>query len=56
MARFLINLRQNAIVPVDDDALQSRFELDAPIRTTVSVAGGVLYVNTEKTLYAIARR
>jgi len=35
--------------------LIGKIELDAPIRSTPTVANGVLFVNTEKTLYAIAR-
>ena len=35
--------------------LMMKFEFDAPIRGTPSVAGGVLYLATENTLYAFGR-
>jgi outer membrane protein assembly factor BamB len=38
---------------VADAYLLSKVELDAPIRSTPIVANGVLYVMTEKTLYAV---
>jgi outer membrane protein assembly factor BamB len=38
---------------VADKYLLSKVEFDAPIRTTIVVANGVLYVKAEKTLYAI---
>jgi outer membrane protein assembly factor BamB len=37
---------------VADKYLLAKVELDAPIRSAPAVAGGVLYVATEKTLYA----
>ncbi len=40
---------------VADRYLIGRFEFDAPIRGTPSVAGGVVYLATEKTLYAIGK-
>jgi outer membrane protein assembly factor BamB len=49
-------IRRDVRKKIEEYILIHKAELDAPIRTTVSVAGGVLYVNTEKTLYAIARR
>jgi hypothetical protein len=36
--------------------LIAKVEFDGPIRSTPTVANGVLYVNTQKTLYAIGRR
>ncbi len=41
---------------VEHRFLLAKIELDAPIRTTPVVAGGVLYVVTEKTLFAFGRR
>jgi outer membrane protein assembly factor BamB len=41
---------------VEKKYLLARTEFDAPIRTTPCVAGGGLYVMTEKTLYAIGTR
>jgi hypothetical protein len=38
---------------VEQKHLMQRIEFDAPIRGTPSVAGGVLYLATEHTLYAI---
>lgn len=38
---------------VADKYLLAKIELDAPVRSTPVVANGVLYVMTEKTLYAI---
>ena len=40
---------------VEDKYLIRRFEFDAAIRGTPSVAGGVLYLATEKDLYAIKK-
>jgi outer membrane protein assembly factor BamB len=37
---------------VEAMVLKTKFEFDAPIRGTPSVAGGVLFIATEKTLYA----
>ena len=49
-------IRRDVRKKTEAKILIRKIELDAPIRTTVAVAGGVLYVNTEKTLYAIGRR
>ncbi len=46
-------LRKEVQKKVADKYLLSKVEFDAPIRTTPVVANGVLYVMTEKTLYAI---
>ena len=40
---------------MEDRYLIGRFEFDAAIRGTPSVAGGVLYLATEKDLYAIKK-
>jgi hypothetical protein len=36
--------------------LLAKIEFDSSIRTTPCVAGGVLYVVTEKSLYAVGKR
>jgi outer membrane protein assembly factor BamB len=41
---------------IEQKYLIARIEFDSAIRTTPCVAGGVLYVMTEKTLYAVGRR
>jgi outer membrane protein assembly factor BamB len=46
-------LRKELQKQIADKYLLSKVEFDAPIRTTPVVANGVLYVMTEKTLYAI---
>jgi outer membrane protein assembly factor BamB len=40
----------------EDRMIARRIELPAPCRATPAVAGGVLYLNTENTLYALGRR
>jgi outer membrane protein assembly factor BamB len=40
----------------ESKVLVRKIELPAPARSTVTVAGGVLYLNTENTLYAIGRK
>jgi len=45
--------QKEVIKKVSDRFLLSKAEFDAPIRSTPIVANGVLYVMTEKTLYAI---
>jgi outer membrane protein assembly factor BamB len=41
---------------IEKKVLLRKIEFDAALRTTPTVANGVLYVNTEKTLYAIGKR
>jgi len=41
---------------IETKYLLAKIEFDAPIRSTVSVANGVLFVASEKTLYAIGKR
>jgi outer membrane protein assembly factor BamB len=52
-ARLLIRERRKRVA---DKYLLFKVEFDSPIRGTPSVAGGVLYLATEKTLYAIGSR
>ena len=40
---------------VEDKYLMFKFDFEAPIRGTPSVAGGVLYVATENELFAIGK-
>jgi outer membrane protein assembly factor BamB len=49
-------IRRDLRKKFEQEMLIRKIELDAPIRSTVTVADGVLYVSTAKTLYAIGRR
>ncbi len=51
-ARTLMNIVRKQ---VEQQYLLRKVELDGPIRATPAVANGVLYVMTEKTLYAIGK-
>ncbi len=55
-AKTAKQIRRDLRKQFEEKMLIRKIELDAPIRSTVSVAGGVLYVSTEKTLYAIGKR
>ena len=52
-ARKQIKARQKEVA---DKYLIAKIELDAPIRSTAHVTNGVLYVMTEKTLYAFKEK
>ena len=48
-------VRMKARREIEAKILVRKIELDATMRTTPCVAGGVLYVTTEQTLYAIGK-
>ncbi|MCE9565494.1 MAG: PQQ-binding-like beta-propeller repeat protein [Planctomycetes bacterium] len=54
-ARVARQIRREHRKQVENHVLIRKIELDAPIRSTPSVSDGVLYVNTDKSLYAIGK-
>lgn len=49
-------IRKSRQAEIERQMLLAKIDVDVPIRTTVSVTGNVLYLPTEKTLYAIGTR
>jgi outer membrane protein assembly factor BamB len=50
------SLRKNVVKRTEEKIRIRKIEFEYAIRSTVTVVGGVLYVNTERTLYAIGKR